>query len=271
MTDETIAVNPPRERKAGGATKSLLTANVRFIVPAFVVAITFIGYMGTLRYDFVYDDEYVIVQNPSIQSWAALPRFFTEHLWFFKFSMSNYYRPIFLVWLALNHTLFGLDPVGYHLTTVLAHVTVTLLVFHLARRLTGDLGAAAIASLLFGLHPAHIEGVAWICGVSEPLMAMFLLGSFLCYLRYRDTNIGRRKLWFVASLGLATLAVFEKETAVILPALIFAYEVIFRRSDGGLDAEENGSDARGSWLSSLGLRRALTRSLPFGAIAALTS
>src|SRR6185295_10006074 len=213
MTAEIEAVDAPPVQKAGGAAGSTFLTNARFIVPALVVAVTFVAYMGTLRYDFVYDDEYVITQNPTVQSWAFAPHYFTEHLWFFKFPLSNYYRPIFLVWLALNHTLFGLDPVGYHLTTVLAHVTVTLLVFHLARRLTGDLGAAAIASLLFGLHPAHIEGVAWICGVSEPLMAMFLLGSFLCYLRYRDPNIGSRKLWFVASLVLATLAVFEKETA----------------------------------------------------------
>ena len=267
MTDETIAVNLPQEQKAGVAPRSIFIANSRFIIPALVVAVTFVAYMGTLRYDFVYDDEYVITQNPSVQSWAFVPHYFTEHLWFFKFPMSNYYRPIFLVWMALNHTLFGLNPVGYHLTTILAHVTVTLLVFHLARRLTGDLGAAAIASIVFGLHPAHIEGVAWVCGVSEPLMAMFLIGSFLCYLRYRDANAARRKRWLVASLVLAALAVFEKETGVILPALIFAYEVIFRRSEGGAEVEESGSEPRGSWLRWDTLGRALTRSLPFWAIA----
>ena len=272
MTDETIAGDLPLVEKAGGGPGSLLTANSRFIVPAIVVAVTFVAYMGTLSYDFVYDDEYVITQNPFVQSWTFAPRFFTEHLWFFKYPISNYYRPIFLVWIALNHTLFGLNPVGYHLTTVLAHVTVTLLVFYLARRLTGDLAAAAIASIVFGLHPAHIEGVAWVCGVSEPLMAVFLLGSFLCYLRYRDTNTGRQKPWLIASLLLAALAVFEKETGVILPALIFAYEVIFRRGRGrgrGVETEERSSEARGSWLRSDCLRVALTRSLPFGAVAAL--
>ncbi len=267
MTDETIAVNLPQEQKAGEATGSLLIANSRFIVPALVVAVTFVAYMGTLRYDFVYDDEYVILQNPSVQSWAFAPRYFTEHLWFFKFPMSNYYRPIFLVWMALNHTLFGLNPVGYHLTTVLAHVAVTLLVFHLARRLSGDLAMAAIASILFGLHPAHIEAAAWVCGVSEPLMAIFLIGSFLCYVKYRDANAGRRKPWLIASLVLAALAVFEKETGVILPLFIFAYEVIFRTSKGGAEIEESGSEPRESWLHAGCLGPAFTRSLPFVAIA----
>jgi hypothetical protein len=126
------------------------------------------------------------------------------------------------------------------------------------------MGAAAIASIVFGLHPAHIEGVAWVCGVSEPLMAMFLIGSFLCYLRYRDENTGRRKLWLLASLVLAGLAVFEKETAVILPVLVFAYEVIFRDSKSGVEKEEN--EPPRSWFRWDTLLQAFTRSLPFWAI-----
>ena len=208
MTDEIITVNLPGDKNAVGDSQRFLIANSRYIVPAIVVAVTFIAYMGALRYDFVYDDENQIVQNPTVQSWTFAPRYFTDHLWFFKYPIGNYYRPIFLVWLALNHTLFGLNPVGYHLTTILAHVMATLLVFYLARRLTGDLATAALASALFGLHPAHIEAAAWISGVSEALLAISLIGSFLCYLRYRDRGEGRRKTWLVASLVLAALAVF---------------------------------------------------------------
>src|SRR6185295_7769338 len=137
--------------KKDGATGPFFTANSRFTLPALIAAVTFIAYMGTMRYDFVSDDLLVIVKNPSVQSWTFAPQYFTEHLWFFKYPTGNYYRPIFLVWILLNHTLFGLNPLGYHLTTVLVHVVVTLLVFHLARRLTGDLATAAIASILFGL------------------------------------------------------------------------------------------------------------------------
>ena len=267
MTDETIAVALPQEQKAREAAGSFLISKSRFILPAIVVAVTFVAYMGTLRYDFVYDDEYVIVQNPSVQSWSFLPRFFGEHLWFFKFPMSNYYRPVFLVWITLNHSLFGLNPVGYHLTTILAHVTVTLLVFNLARKLTGDLAAATIASLVFGLHPSHIEAAAWVCGVSEPLMAVFLIGSFLCYLRYRDANSGRRKRWLIASFALATLAVFEKETGVILPLLIFAYELIFRDSKEIAGLDQPNSETSSQWWRVTSWGPALTRSLPFVAIA----
>ena len=270
MVEERSSVEMPQEQKAAVAVGNLLTANARFIVPAIVLAVTFLGYLGTLRYDFVYDDVHVIVENGSVHSWRFLPRYFTEHLWFFEPGMTNYYRPIFLVWLVLNHTLFGLNPIGYHLTTVLAHVTVTLLVFHLTRRLTGDQATAAIAALLFGLHPAHIEGVAWVSGVSETLLAIFFIGSFLCYLRYRDLDAGRGKLWLVAALVLAALAVFEKETGIVLPMMIFAYELIFDagRKGRAIRGEE---DAR-SEKASEGVERfrmALVRSLPFVVVTVL--
>src|SRR5678816_714642 len=141
--------------------------------------------------------------------------FFTEHLWAFRYPVGSYYRPIFLVWLTFNHWLFGLNPVGYHLTGILLHVGVTLLVFLLVRRLTRDQATAAIASLVFGLHPAHIEAVAWISGATESLLAVLFLGSFLCYIRYREDEGGRLS-WLTAALVLAVLTVLAKEQGVML-------------------------------------------------------
>src|SRR5213592_569061 len=106
------------EQKTGAPIGSGLAANARFIIPSVILAVTFLAYMGTLRYDFVYDDVHVIVENGSVHSWRFFPRYFTEHLWFFEPGMTNYYRPIFLVWLVVNHTFFGLNPIGYHLTTL---------------------------------------------------------------------------------------------------------------------------------------------------------
>jgi Tfp pilus assembly protein PilF len=240
-----------------------------FLLPAFVLAVTFVAYAGALGYAFVYDDIVVIVQNPTVHSWHSVPRFFTEHLWGFKYAVGSYYRPIFLVWLTFNHWLFGLNPLGYHLTTILLHVGVTLLVFLLVRKLTGDQATAAIASLVFGLHPAHIEAVAWIAGATESLLAILFLGSFVCYVQYREAS-ERKARWLTAALVLAVLTVLAKEQGVVLAAVVFAYEFILKQPNPAADGGPEEPAAR-SWrrIMAARLREATIRTLPFLVVTAL--
>ena len=62
----------------------------------------------------------------------------------------------------------------------------TLLVYLLALKLTKDDYPSVAAALLFGLHPVHIENVAWVLGVNELVLAVFLISSFICYLVWRE-------------------------------------------------------------------------------------
>jgi 4-amino-4-deoxy-L-arabinose transferase-like glycosyltransferase len=136
---------------------------------AVVLALTFAVYIPTLRYQFVHDDRGQIVENPAVHSWRAVPTYFTAQVWagVMPEEVGNYYRPLFLLWLRINDVVFGNHAWGWHLTTILAHVLTTLLVYLLAWRLGIDRDVALLAALIFGLHPAHIEAVAWILGVTE--------------------------------------------------------------------------------------------------------
>ena len=126
------------------------------ILPGVVVVATFLLFAGTLGFDFVFDDRLQILQNPYILSWRNLPRYFTSNVWSFRAgTVSNYYRPLFFVWLRLNEALFGLQPAGWHLTSVLTHLLVTLEVYWVGVNLLPDRRVAAVASALFGLHPIH--------------------------------------------------------------------------------------------------------------------
>ncbi len=210
------------------STHQAVSPKPRFSTPVLVgvvLAATFLVYLGTLQFEFVYDDLGQIVTNPAIQSWKFFPLYFRANVWMQQFSVGNYYRPLFLTWLLINHALFGLHPALWHLTTVLAHVGVTALVYLLAMRLTRDARIAVITSLLFGLHPVHLEAVAWISGVTEPLLALFLISAFLAYLNYREP--GRPTYWLAIALALYALASLCKETAIVLPPLVFAYEWLF--------------------------------------------
>ena len=196
---------------------------------AFVLLLTFAVYIPTLRYQFVHDDRGQIVENPAVHSWRFVPSYFTSQVWagVMPGELGNYYRPLFLLWLRINHAAFGNRAWGWHLTTILAHVLTTLLAYLLALCLGVSGDAALVAALVFGLHPAHIEAVAWISGATEPLLGVLLIASFISYVRWRRT--GRRN-WRLASVALFAVALGEKETAMILPGLLVAYDWIYAGS-----------------------------------------
>ena len=243
------------------------------VLLAMILALTFAAYLGTLGFDFVYDDTSQIVENHFVQSWQYVPRYFTEHVWnhLYPNVPGNYYRPLFLLWLLINHTLFGLNPAWWHFTTVLTHLAATFMVYLLAHRILKDRITATVAALIFGLHPVHIEAVSWISGVTEPMLAVLLIPAFLFYLNRREIlskkdraaslqnaegglRIAELKArinpqseirnpqsrWLALSLALYALALLSKETAVVLPMIIFAYEWIFGRADESsrADSEE---------------------------------
>ncbi len=217
-------------------TKTELAAGVAEAPPStagqfllwLALALTLLTFIGTLRFDFVYDDLSQIVSNPHVQSWRYVPSYFTEQVWghLYPGQPGDYYRPVFLLWLLLDHTLFGFRPEGWHATALLLHLLTTALVYLLASKVTRDRMAGAIAALVFGLHPVHIEAVAWVSGVAEPLMAAPMIGSFLCYLKQREAP-QRRSLWQAAAVILFVMAVLAKETAMVLPAIVAAYEWLF--------------------------------------------
>ena len=195
---------------------------------AVVLALTFAVYIPTLHYQFVHDDRGQIVENPAVHSWHALPTYFTSNVWaaVMPEELGNYYRPLFLLWLRFNDAVFGNQAWGWHLSTILAHVLTTLLVYLLALRMGIHRGVALLAALIFGVHPAHIEAVAWISGVTEPLLGILLIASFLGYVQSRGERASALK-WISVSLVLFALAILEKETALILPGLLLVYEWIF--------------------------------------------
>lgn len=195
---------------------------------ALVCSLTFIAYIGTLTFGFVYDDKPVIVDNPAIRSWHAvanslIPGAATKVA---GFPGATFYRPVTALWTRLNYIAFGLDPAGWHFAMLLGHVLMTYLVLAAVRRLTGNRSTAAIAALLFGLHPAHVENVAWLSSVNDLLMSLLLLGSFLAYLKFREGA----KPWLAASILLFGLGLLSKETAAVFPLLILGFAIIFAPS-----------------------------------------
>jgi Flp pilus assembly protein TadD len=221
--------------KSALARRSITRIRVPFyrLAVSGALLVTAAVYLEAAFFDFVYDDFEQIVYNPGIKSWDLAIGYFKSHVWAQSGSvLPLYYRPVFMLWLRANHALFGLHPLYWHLAAVVLHLLSCLLLYFFVRRLTEDRWVAVVAVLLFGLHPAHLEAVAWISGATETLMAVLLFGSLLCHLKHRDSGETKTDRWHVASLILAFLAVLAKETAFVMPALVFSYEWIFRQLEG---------------------------------------
>jgi|tagenome__1003787_1003787.scaffolds.fasta_scaffold20968853_2 tetratricopeptide (TPR) repeat protein len=177
-------------------------------------------YARSLPYNFVYDDLIQIVSNPRITSWRYVPSYFTAQLWA-GVQSTSYYRPLLLLWMRINHALFDFNPVGWHAALIALHLAATALAFLLARKLLRDARAALVTAAIFLLHPVQIESVVWPSAANEPLAAIFIIASYLFFLKSRDEESANRNLllsWLMFALALMT-----KETAIVAPLMIFLF------------------------------------------------
>ena len=192
-----------------------------------LAVVTFILYSGTLLFQFVWDDKTQIVDNPIIRSLSNLHRVFISDLWYHAGSFQLYYRPLFIVWSMLNYAAVGLRPWGWHLGAVLMHIATVLAVFWLVRKLGLEYWTAALAALIFALHPIHIECVAWISAVSDSMVTMLAALSFVAFLNAREVNGKHEAGWKALALALFASALLTKEIVLTFPLLIGLYEWLY--------------------------------------------
>lgn len=186
-----------------------------------VMLAALVGYGGTLLHDFVWDDVVLIHRSYNLHDWSALPATLGTHFWAESQERSLYYRPLITLTFFLDLKLWGLNPFGFHLTNVLAHLVTSLCVLWLARRLTGDDVAGFAAGALFAVHPLHTESVAFISGRTDIFATLFFLLALLGYARWRA---GDRLPTYAASLTMFALALASKEVAVTLPLILALYD-----------------------------------------------
>lgn len=213
--------------------------------------------MDSLGYQFIWDDVLMVMQSPKLRDLRNLPEFIRADFTTLTSGAieGHYYRPTLAVTLALDATLWGLNPAGFHLTNILLHVAVTFLVCRLALAMGATRDVAVLAALLFGVHPVHVEVVAWVAGRVDLLLTISVLGCLLAYRRWGSSG-PRRIAWGLAALVLQALALLSKEPAVMLPVLLVLSDLLI-------------PSASGQPVSRAGWRRALLQSLPFWGLTGL--
>jgi tetratricopeptide (TPR) repeat protein len=205
-----VAVGGPA---AGPATPQNSRRRVKIYVTICILlaAVTFTVYFRALTNPFVnYDDQGYVVENSHVQQGLTLA---TLH-WVLTSTDATNWHP--LTWLshAADCQIFGLNPKGHHLTSVLLHMCNVVLLFLLLARVTGSIFKSFLVAALFALHPINVESVAWVAERKTVLCMFFILLTLAAYGWYARQPSLRR---YLAVVGLFILALAAKPMAVTLP------------------------------------------------------
>ncbi len=194
-----------------------------------------------------WDDWTNFTQNPDYQGLS--PR----HLaWMFTTFHMGHYQPLTWVTLGLDYALWGMQPAGYHVTSLLLHAVSAGLLYAVLRALVDSTPAAAIGALFWSLHPLRVESVTWITERRDVLCGVFFLLSVLAYLRMcrEQAAGGLWKRWLAISVAAYAASLLSKSLGIMLPLALLLLDVVpLRRWTPGTR------------------RRLLLEKLPYGACA----
>lgn len=186
-----------------------------------IIGLTFIAFLPTFNNGYVlWDDPEYILHNPLMS--APLKVVFSSYY------VANYH-PLTILFLTLEHKFFGADMMGYHAISLLLHLANTSLVFFFIYYLLGkkNVMIPLITALLFGVHPMHVESVAWASELKDVLYSFFFLASLICYVFYIQNS--KQLKYLVYALGLYIVSLLSKGQAVTLPLCFLLIDYLFKR------------------------------------------
>ncbi|MHC5211528.1 MAG: tetratricopeptide repeat protein [Planctomycetota bacterium] len=252
MTDETSAPgNPPPTAPpaappappAAARTEAATPHLPGWVAPAVLALIAFLLYVPALNYGLVYDDAFLITDNESVTpatgDIGVAFALFGKEYWegvspnrpdAMKTRGQALYRPLTLFIWALIANLNGLQTGWpFHFVSLLANSAVVVLLYLLARRFWGRPRLAFVAAFLFALHPLHVEGAAYVAGLSDVLAACTVLGGLLLYERAtRDPDHLATGPW-LGMMAVLFVGLLAKEQSVVLIAAVALTDWMFTK------------------------------------------
>ena len=177
----------------------------------FVTFITAICLWPMLKNEFVnWDDEHYVLNNPLLRGpdWKGI----------FSNQVLGNYHPLTILSYAFNYAISGLDPFSYLLVNYLLHLINTILVFYFIRDISGNNKfIAAFVAIVFGIHPMHVESVAWVAERKDVLYTFFFLLALLQYWKYLVK--GKKSNFWICFI-LYVLSLLSKPAAIVLPLVL---------------------------------------------------
>ena len=195
-----------------------------------LLALCLLVFGNTLGHEFVYDDMKTIVNNPHISDFGGnLPHFFDRTFFVISGGEASY-RPLPTLSYFVLHQIFGADPLGYHLFSLLLHGANAALVFMLLLFLQSRRWVAFSAAMLFLVHPVVTEAVNCVSFNEDLLATFFFLTALIAAVR-SGSREGSTRLWLeLVSWTSFALALLSKEMALTLPLVVILQVAIFKTS-----------------------------------------
>ncbi len=203
-----------------------MTATSRGMIFLICTVAVFAAYGNALFNEFVYDDSYLIIKNDFIKDFRHIPEICVSDVTVTTpyRRPSGYYRPVSMIFLMFAYKLWGLNPAGFHLISVLLHLANVLLVFLIFQEICRNRFSGLIAAFFFAVHPIHVEAVTPVYNYMGLLAAFFAMASFWVFLKSEGMG---RKIYLIWSFVFYAASIFSKENALILPAIFFVYDYLF--------------------------------------------
>ena len=223
-TEKAVRSAPPAPVQEQAGLFITKVSNTKIMV--FILLATAVCLVPVLQNDFLaFDDPSYVTDNPLIQHLGLgnIKAFFTRQF-------VSTYQPLVMLSYAIEFKLFGMSGPGFHFFSLLVHLANVALVYLLAERLVKNRIAAVVTALLFGIHPLHVESVAWVASQKDVLYACFFLASSLCYLRFVSDN---NKKYYALAIVLFMLSLLSKAQAVVLPVVFLLFDYLQGRKIDG--------------------------------------
>ncbi len=205
------------KKKTKAKVKTTIPRVYYLLFPLIVTAIFFAPLLG---FDILnWDDAGYILENPLLKNFSVVKLFTT-------YWMGNYH-PLTMLLFTIGYKLVGFHGLYFHLINLVFHLINVYLVFRLVEKLVpNNWFVAMLTALLFGIHPMHIESVAWISELKDVLYTTFFLLSLNSYIRY--LNLGGKDR-YMASLFFFLLSLLSKGQAVVLTPVIILVDILWKR------------------------------------------
>lgn len=207
MTPATPAEIPAESAPVNVGHQPRWTRNEWLLLGLLLLAVT-AAYLPIRHAGFIWDDEHHLTENPCIIGPLGLKDIWTT-------AAANYF-PLVLTTMWLEHAIWGLAPLPYHIVNVLLHVAAAVLLWRVLRRLR--VPGAWLGAFLWALHPVQVESVAWISEMKNTQSAVFYLAAAWFFLRWLEPPNSRAA--YVLALVCAVCAILSKASTVMLPVAL---------------------------------------------------